>query len=76
MVKTHHTWLGGMMKMKRIDRPQNLSCNKSSYDQMFRNILFNTRSETDILLKLERALEVFCKQRPRRCCDQHRLRAN
>lgn len=32
---------GDMINMKRTDRPQDLSCNKRSYNQMFRNALFN-----------------------------------
>lgn len=44
--------------------------NTSSYDQMFRNGLFNTMSKTDVLLKLQGALEVFCEQRPGKCSNK------
>lgn len=43
---------------------------------MFGNILFKTLCETDILLKLEGAFNMFCERRPGRCCDHHRLKAS
>lgn len=57
-------WLGDMITMQRTDRPRDLSCNERPYDQTFRNALFNTAYETDILLTLEGALKGFCEQRP------------
>ena len=63
-VKKPIMWLGDMITMKRTDRPRALSCNKRPYDQTFRNALFNTVYETDILLTLEGALKGFYEQRP------------
>lgn len=58
------TCLGGTTKMKGIGQPQNLSCNKSSSDQMIRSVFFTTVSRTDTLLKLEGAAEVFWERGP------------
>lgn len=52
-----------MIKMKRTDQPQDLSCNKRSYNQMFRNTLFNPVYERHTF-NTGRALTGSCKQRP------------
>ena len=62
---------------REVNRPASyLSCNRRSYDQMLRTILFKTMSEIDILLRLDGASDRFCESRPRRCCDHHRSRAS
>ena len=64
-----------MVKMKRTDRPQDSSCNKRSYNQMFRNTLFNTVYERHTF-NTGRGLNRVLQTEARSRCDGQRYTAS